>query len=76
MSVDLLDGLPPATPERIAQARAAAGLTQTQAAALVGAKVLAWQRWEGGQRGMSLDAWALYLLATDQHPTARVIPTR
>lgn len=40
------------TPEAIKAVRAAAGLTQTQAAALIYCTMRAWQDWEGGQRAM------------------------
>lgn len=46
-----------------AEVRAAAmraGLTQAQAAAAVGADLRTWQRWESGERRMSVAVWALF----------------
>ena len=40
------------TPEAIKAARAAAGLTQTQAAAMIYCTLRGWQDWEGGKRAM------------------------
>lgn len=40
------------TPETIRKAREWAGLTQEQAAALIGYSRRSWQSWEGGQRTM------------------------
>lgn len=59
---------PPPTPADIAQARATAGLTQTQAGALVGYTLRGWQDAESGRRNISASAWSLFLLATGQHP--------
>ena len=39
-------------PEAIKAARAAAGLTQTQAAAMIYCTLRGWQDWEGGKRAM------------------------
>jgi putative transcriptional regulator len=39
-------------PEQIRAAREQAGLTQAQAAALIGYTMRAWQEWEAGNRGM------------------------
>lgn len=58
----------PATGEAIKAARLAAGLTQADAAALLGFP--SWQAfsyWENEHRPMPLAAWALFLLATGQH---------
>lgn len=49
-----------ATPQEIKAARARAGLTLAQSAALVGVSVRAWQFWESGQRAMPIAAWKLY----------------
>ena len=63
------------------QGREAAGLTQTQAAALVSpAKVASYKTWsayeleEGNpnRRVIPLAVWELFLLLTDQHPTMQV----
>jgi len=40
------------TPEQIKQARTDAGLTQTQAAALLYKTCRAWQKWESGEAKM------------------------
>lgn len=40
------------SPAEIRAARKAAGLTQTQAGALVGRSMRAWQDWESGARNM------------------------
>ena len=50
------------SPEEIKQTRIDAGLTQTEAASLVHAQIRAWQRWESGERTISLDAWELFLM--------------
>ena len=52
------------TPQEILAARKAAGLTQTQAAGLVGVKLRAWQYWEAGQRVVPTSAWELFNLKT------------
>ena len=59
--------LPAPTPAAIAAARHAAGLSQTAAGALVGYTLRGWQDAESGRRNISAAAWALFLLATDQH---------
>ena len=53
-------------PAEIKQARQAAGLTQTEAAKLVGVALRTWQHWEGGDRKMSAPVWKLFLLLTKQ----------
>lgn len=50
------------TPDEIKQARKEAGLTQTQAAELVHAKMRTWQDWEGGKAKINLAAWELFLI--------------
>ena len=66
--------LPPPTPEAIAAARAAAGHTQAQAAALVGlSRRDRWSEMETGKRPMDLARWELYLLLTNQHPVWRLV---
>jgi DNA-binding transcriptional regulator YiaG len=50
------------TPEAIKAARAASGLTQTQAAALIYCTLRGWQDWEGGQRAMHPAFFELFLL--------------
>lgn len=49
------------TPEAIKAARAAAGLTQTQAAALIYCTLRGWQDWEGGKRAMHPAFFELFL---------------
>lgn len=48
------------TPTEIRAAREAAGLTQTQAAALLHSAMRAWQRWEAGDRAMHPAFWELF----------------
>lgn len=48
-------------PDQIRRAREAAGLTQTQAAALIYCTLSAWQRWEAGERSMHPAFWELFL---------------
>ena len=54
------------TPQQIKSARAAAGLTQEQAAAVIHKKQLAWQRYESGDRAMDAAYWELFLIKTGQ----------
>lgn len=54
------------TPADVKSARAAVGLTQTQAAALIYKKLLAWQRYESGDRSMDVALYELFLLKTSQ----------
>lgn len=60
------------TPDQIRAAREAAGLTQTEAAGLVRAKLRAWQRWEAGERQMRASDWELFQLKTGQHPDSKL----
>lgn len=50
------------TPEAIRAARRAAGLTQTQAAALIYCTLRGWQDWEGGKRAMHPAFFELFSL--------------
>lgn len=50
------------TPDQVRASRAAAGLTQAQAAALVRVTPRAWQAWERGQNPMPPTAWLLWRL--------------
>lgn len=50
------------TPDAIRAARAAAGLTQTQAAALIYCTLRGWQDWEAGKRAMHPAFFELFLL--------------
>ena len=54
------------TPTQIKDARQAAGLTQTQAAGIIYKKVLAWQRYESGDRAMDAALYELFLIKTGQ----------
>lgn len=74
--LQLLDGLPPATPDAILCARMAAGLGQPEAAALAGlGAAVRWSEYERGARNIDAARWALFLLATGQHPRARLAGT-
>lgn len=59
------------TPEQVKQARLNAGLTQAQAAAVIYKKLLAWQRYESGDRSMDAAYWELFLIKTGQTDTER-----
>lgn len=75
LQVDLLAGLPPATPAEVRSARNRSGMTQAQAAALCGLGGHArWAEYERGVRQIDAARWALYLLATGQHPSASATP--
>jgi DNA-binding XRE family transcriptional regulator len=50
------------TKQQIIQTRKDAGLTQTQAAELIGAKLRTWQDWEGEQRNMPAAKFELFEL--------------
>ena len=50
------------TPEEVRAARNAAGLTQTEAAAVVYCTLSAWQRWEQGERSMHPATFELFSL--------------
>lgn len=54
------------TPTEIRVARLSAGLTQTQAGALVVASCRSWQQWEAGQVKMHPGLWRLFLRETGQ----------
>jgi DNA-binding transcriptional regulator YiaG len=57
-------------PEDVLAARQAAGLTQTQAAALVHTGLRTWQQWEAGDRGMHPAFWELFIIKS-RKPTRR-----
>lgn len=72
--LQLLDGLPSPTPDAVQAARLAVGLGQPEAAALAGLGAGArWSEYERGTRNMDAARWALFLLATGQHPRARLV---
>lgn len=52
------------SPADIREARHRAGLTQSQAAALVGVTDRAWRYWERGSRTMPSSAWELFKIKT------------
>jgi len=52
------------TIEQIKSARAAAGLTQKQAAELVRCTVRAWEKWECGGNRMHPGLWELFKIKT------------
>ena len=54
------------TPADVKSARVAAGLTQKQAAAVIHKKLLAWQRYESGDRAMDAAYYELFLIKTRQ----------
>lgn len=54
------------TPEKIKLARIQAGLTQTQAAAVLGRDLRTWQRWEAGDFAMDTNLLELFLLKTQK----------
>lgn len=53
-------------PEEVKLAREKAGLTQQQAAEVIHKKILAWQRYESGDRAMDAAYWELFLIKTGQ----------
>lgn len=59
----------------IRTARLCAGLSQDQAGAMIGMKRRVWQLHEygAGKRKMPAVLWTAFLLATEQHPSYRVI---
>lgn len=68
----LLVDVPP--PDGIRAARQAAGLTLAAAAELVGlGHSSRWAEYESGRKRPDAARWALFLLATGQHPGAVVI---
>ena len=63
------------SPAELKEARLNAGLSASEAAALVGVTTLTWQRWEG-QTSRATEIpyahWNLFLLLTDRHPVYRL----
>ena len=59
------------TPADVKSARISAGLTQKQAAELIHKKLLAWQRYESGDRAMDAAYWELFLIKTGQADAER-----
>ena len=60
----------------IKEARLNAGLSASEAAALIGVTTVTWQRWEG-QTSRATEIpyaqWNLFLLLTDSHPVYRLV---
>lgn len=54
--------MPSPAPQQIREARLSAGLTQAEAAALIGATLRAWEDWEQGRRNMPAAKWELIQL--------------
>lgn len=54
------------TPTEIKQARKEAGLTQTEAGALIYKSMRAWQQWEWDQRRMDAAYWELFSIKIKQ----------
>lgn len=54
------------SPAQVRAARRAAGLTQTEAAALIYCSMRAWQEWERGTRAMHPAMWELFGVKTPQ----------
>jgi DNA-binding transcriptional regulator YiaG len=53
------------SPTEVKDARHRAGLTQSQAAALVGVSLRSWQYWEEGGRQMQSSKWELFQIKTE-----------
>ena len=69
MTTDLLAHLGDPTPDAVLAARTAAGQTQAEAAATIDMpRALRWSEIERGVARLDRARWALYLLATGQHP--------
>ena len=58
------------TPKQIVAVRKSSGLTQTQAAVMIGGTLRAWQEWEGGRRNMPPAKYNLFLIVTGVTPPA------
>ncbi len=56
----------------VVQARAKAGLTQTEAGKVVAITLRSWQMYEAGDRNMPDNTFELFLLKTNQHPTLKL----
>lgn len=55
-------------PKLIKEVRRLSGLTQTQAAMMIGGTLRSWQEWEGGRRNMPPAKYNLFLLMTGVTP--------
>ncbi len=56
------------SPDTIRAAREVAGLTQTQAGAVVYSSLRAWQQWESGERRLHPAIWELFRLKAKPNP--------
>ena len=71
--VDLLAGVTTPAPETIVSIRLSAGVSQAEAARLVGlGRATRWSEYERGVQPIDPARWALFLLATGQHPRAQL----
>ena len=52
------------TSAQVREARKAAGLTQSKAAAIIDATLRTWQEWEGGRRNMPPIKYAAFCMLT------------
>ena len=65
--------IPPPTPDEIRATREAAGLSQQAAAKLAGLSSQSrWAEYEAGVRRPAAQAWELWLLRVDKHPTLKL----
>jgi DNA-binding transcriptional regulator YiaG len=72
-----LTDIPDPEPHEIVGARQASGLTQAQAAEVVGLSAQPrWAEYEAGRKRMPGQRWALFLLMTDQHPRLKLVRRR
>jgi len=61
------------TPDQVRAYRVRAGITQGQAAALVGlGSPSRWNNYAAGRTQLEAVRWLVFLLMTDQHPTHRL----
>ncbi|WP_083440739.1 transcriptional regulator [Aquincola tertiaricarbonis] len=68
----------PPTPDQIREVVTSAGVTRSEAAALVHVQMNAWHNWcapaaSVKHRQMPLAAWELLLLKLDLHPTKKMV---
>lgn len=63
------------TPEQVAEARKAAGMTQSEAAQAVRGTMRAWQEWEAGNRRMHPGLWELFRIKLASRKTVSAAPT-
>jgi predicted XRE-type DNA-binding protein len=68
-----LADIPAPSAMEVLSARTAAGMTQTEAGALLGIPQPRWAEYERGLRAMPASRWTVFLLLADLHPTARLV---